>query len=416
MNRHRLICFVAFVVMAVALLGLSVAMGAEKITLRLSSWQWTAPGFGDFWEATTKEFMDKHPNIRIKKYYLPYAELWDKLNVEIVAGTPPDILELTGFNLFQYIPMGALEPLDDYLIGTDIQEKTRWQKTFPVVDGKTWVVNLSARTMQLMCNMKLFNEKGLKPPTTMEEFKDVAVKLTDPAKNQYGAVLVNVDHPRMYEYLLVWVAGLGGHFAKDGHPTLDDPITIKGVEFFKKILDAGAMPIGVKDHAVQWSWFNDGKAAMTIDGAWWFPAAEKQVPELVPHVKVFPEPTPTHAATGGVNNVIGISSKTKYKNEVWEYIKFISTDEWAKKWVYETRTLNCRKGSVTDDFLEKNPYFKVYAKEIDHAIPLPAPGMEEYFDVLSRIINRHVAEALYENKPMAEVLKAAQKEAEELIK
>ena len=389
---------------------------AAPVKLRLASWQWEDAAYKDFWNGTTEDFAKKNPNVSFEKFSFPIDNLWDKLNTELAAGTPPDLIEVTGFNVFQYMDQGVLAPLNDCFAGTDIPDKIQDQKTYAAKDGKMYALNLSARTLQLYVNQKLFDEAGVKVPTNFNELRDAAKKLTVKAKDQYGLVLVTVAHSRLYEGALVFIAGYGGHYSKNGKPALNSPEVIKGVTFFKELFDAGTIPQGVKDAASQYAWFNQGKAAMSIDGAWYWAVLEKDGPAVLPNTKIYPIPTDTQAATGGVNNLIGIAAKSPNYKVACEYIKSLTAPQWAQLWVEKSRTIFPMQGSVSDSFVKANPWFDVFGKELKKAVPVAPPGLEIYYNDVQKVINTKLVEVLYNNKPVEQAMNEAQAEIEKVIK
>jgi multiple sugar transport system substrate-binding protein len=388
---------------------------AKPAKLRLASWQWDDPAYKPFWDGTTEAFTKKNPNITFEKFAFAIDTLWDKLNTEIVAGTPPDLIEVTGFNVFQYMDQGVLMPLDDCFKGTNIPDKVKDQKTYAVKGGKIYALNLSARTLELFVNQKLFDEAGVKVPTTLAEFKDAAKKLTNPAKDQYGIVMTNLPHSRLYEGVLVFIAGRGGHFSKNGKPALNSPEVIAGIKDFKEILDNKWMPAGVKDASAQYAWFNQGKAAMSIDGAWYWAVLEGQAPEVIKNTKIYPIPTDNHAATGGINNLIGIAAKSPNTQAACEYLKFIADPTWGQVWTKSSRTIYPYEGSVPADFLQTNPWFSVFAQELPKAVPVAPPGLEVQYDAVQKIINTKLSDIFYNNKPVEQAMNEAQAEVEKLF-
>ena len=120
-----------FALFVAALLSLAsvfaVAAQDEPITLRLASWQWEDPAYMPFWEGTTDAFMEANPNVTIERFAFPIDQLWGKINLEVAAGTPPELIEVTGFNVFEYMNLGVLAPLNDCFEGTDIVEKVDGQ-------------------------------------------------------------------------------------------------------------------------------------------------------------------------------------------------------------------------------------------------------------------------------------------------
>jgi ABC-type glycerol-3-phosphate transport system substrate-binding protein len=126
-------------------------------------------------------------------------------------------------------------------------------------------------------------------------------------------------------------------------------------------------------------------------------------------------PTATHASTGGVNNVIGIARASKNKAAAAEYLKFITDPKWATLWTTSSQTISARKGAVTPEFLQQNPLFEVFNKDIDKAVQLPPPGLETHYNAVQKIINDTTGLVLYENKPPQQAMDEAQKQVEALV-
>jgi multiple sugar transport system substrate-binding protein len=217
--------------------------------------------------------------------------------------------------------------------------------------------------------------------------------------------------------ILLFTAGYGGHFAKDGKPTINSPAVVQAVTYFKGLSDS-CMPKGVRDAGAQYAWFNSGRAAMSIDGAWyWAILVSQGSPAVISNVKIAHLPTPGRLTTGGVNNLIGVAANAPNKREAIAYLKFItSKPEWARVWVDNSRTIFLRQGSVTSEFLKANPWFPVFNEAVGNAVQVPPPGLEIYFTQIQKIINDRVAQIFYENRPVKQTLDEAQKEVEELIK
>ncbi|MCC6801454.1 MAG: sugar ABC transporter substrate-binding protein [Anaerolineae bacterium] len=395
----------------------AVAISAQdSVTMRLATWQWEDPSYKDFWTGTVDAFEEANPGVTIEPFNFPIDQLWDRLNIEIAAGTPPDLLEVTGFNVFQYMNQGVLAPLNQCFEGTDIIDKVIGEDSYAVDDdGNIYALNLSARTLQLYVNRQLFDEAGIAVPTNNAELMAAAQALTDPAKEQYGLVLVNLPHSRMYEAVLDFVTGYGGHFSTDGQANFTAPAVIQGVQFFKDMFDAGVMPQGVADGGAQYSYFNSGKVAMSIDGAWYWSVLEQNAPDLIEHVEIYPMPTDTQIPTGGVNNLIGIAAGSPNYDTACEYLKFIATPEWGQVWTSRSRTAFTYEGSVTDEFLAENPWFSVFAQELPKAVPVAIPGLEIYHNDMVRLINNRLVEVLYDNKPVEQAMEELQADVDEFI-
>lgn len=399
------------------LLLLSGIVGAQDETrLRLATWQWEDPAYAPFWTGSVEAFNAANEGVVIEPFNFPIDQLWDRLNIEIAAGSPPDLIEVTGFNVFQYIDQGVLAPLNECFAGTDIIDNVLAQDSYAVdEEGNIYALNLSARTLQLYVNMPLFEAAGVEVPTNFEEFMAAAMALTDPSQEQYGLVLTNLAHSRLYEGVLVMVAGYGGHFSENGEPAFTSEAVINGVQFFKDMFDAGVMPQGVADGGAQYSFFNSGNVAMSIDGSWYWAVLNQNAPEVAENVEIFAIPTDTQAPTGGVNNLIGIAAGSPNFDVACEYLKSIATPEWAQLWTASSGTINALEGSVPQEFIDANPWFETFANELPAAIPVAIPGLEVYHNDMVRLVNNRIVEILYNNRPVAEAMADLQSDVEEFL-
>ncbi len=409
-----------FVVVALLSLIAAFSVSAQEspMTLRLASWQWEDPAYLPFWEGTTNAFMEANPNVTIERFAFPIDQLWNQINLQVAAGTPPELLEVTGFNVFEYMNLGVLAPLNDCFAGTDIVEKVDGEDSYAVdADGNIYALNLSARTLALWVNKSMFDAAGVEVPTNFEEFKAAAIALTNPAKEEFGLVLTNTAHSRFYESVLDMVVGYGGHWTKDGKPAFTEPEVIQGVQFFKDLFDAGVMPIGVDGAPSQYAFFNSGKVAMTIDGPWYWAVVSEQNPELAANIEIHRMPTDSGLPTGGPNNLIGIAAGLDDATfaVACEYIKSIATTEWGQVWTNSSGTINPIEGAVSEDYLIENPWFAFYAEDLANYVPVAAPGLEIYHGSLQTMINNKLVEVMYDDKPVEQAMAELQEEVEEFI-
>lgn len=408
------------VLVLVALLAMSGTVSTlaqdDEVTLRLATWQGDDPAYLPFWAGTTEAFMEANPNANIELWSFPIDQLWDRLNIEIAAGTPPTLIEVTGFNVFEYMNLGVLAPLNPCFEGTDIVDRVAGQDSYAVdADGNMYALNLSARTLALWVNKPLFDEAGIAVPTNFEEFKAAAIALTDPEKEQYGLVLTNTAHSRFYESMLDMVVGYGGHWTKDGQPAFLEPEVVQGVQFFKDLFDAGVMPQGVDGASSQYPYFTSGKVAMTIDGPWFWAVMLEQNPDLADDIEIHPMPTDTGLPTGGPNNLIGIAADTDHYDVACEYIKSIATPEWGQVWTASSRTINPVEDGVSASFLEENPWMATFVEEGPKYVPVAAPGLEIYHGDMVTMITNELVQVLYDDKPVEEALADLQDEVEEYL-
>ena len=130
------------------------------------------------------------------------ADYFTKLNTEL-AGPPAPRRVMTGaYFIWQYGPPGWMEDLNPWLQNSsatgpdydfeDIYEglrtSTRWdfKKGSPLGSGGQWAIPWGFETNVVAYNKKFFDERGIKPADTFDNFIQLANDLTDRSQNRYG--------------------------------------------------------------------------------------------------------------------------------------------------------------------------------------------------------------------------------------
>jgi glucose/mannose transport system substrate-binding protein len=275
----------ALAIAAVLVLSLAlVACGGKGKSnkLEIFSW-WTAGGEAEGLNALYDIYHKQYPKVEIINATVAGGAGTNAkavLSTRLTGGDPPDAFQLhAGLEVEKYDPEKYLQPLDD------LYKSQGLDKVFPKdllsllqYKGHYWGVPVNIHRANVMWyNKKLFEDNGLKPPATWEEFFKVAqvfkakkiIPLTIGTKEGWEAghtfetVLISVLGPEGYKGL--WTGAT---------PWTDAKVT-EALNTFKKMLqyvnsDYSAL---TWDQAVQY--LVDGKAAMHIMGDWtngWFTA------------------------------------------------------------------------------------------------------------------------------------------------
>jgi multiple sugar transport system substrate-binding protein len=411
--------------LACLLLATPLALGAisadagEKIKVRYPNWQWGQIGFKDFFSEAAQAFEKENPNIQIEGITIPVGQYFDKMIAEIQAGTPADLVMLRGDNYHQFVGMDALEPLDRWMDKTDIKKAYYpEQDTFAVIGGKTYGLLVLNRTLQLLYNKALLKDAGISLPKTQEEFLEAAKKLTvrDASGNvvRYGTALMTTNERDLYEFLLLFVVGYGGNFAKDGKPTATDPRVLEGVKLYKRIFDAGVIPKGMNRNQFR-QLFWEGKVAMYPEGSWQWAAIQKANPTILKDVDFAPVPWPNRMSTGGAQNFLAIPRQARHKEEAWKYLELISRPEWQRRYAELAQSIPGRQGRIDAAFLAKYPWFKAFLEGQKSVSPVSPPGLELVNEEFQKIILDKVSEVLFRNRPVDQAMAEAQQDLERLV-
>lgn len=231
--------------------------------------------------ALCDEFHEEYPNIKINPVYAgSYADTRTKVIAAIQANNTPAIALMFSIDLYQLYSMGVLY---DYNSFCQTEEDKAWLEGFypgfmensrlPQADGSylTYGVPWQRSTIIMYYNKDAFKEAGLDPeapPTTWEELAEYGAKLTkaeNGSTTRYGVQIPSDKAGYAYWMLQTFTLTQGGQnlMSADGTEVFfNDPKTIKGLEFWKKLSDDGVQAPGVTKWSTTVSDFLEGKAAI----------------------------------------------------------------------------------------------------------------------------------------------------------
>ncbi len=186
-------------------------------------------------EAVAKLFAGGHPDVALMAENIPSAEFMAKLTNAIVAGSQPDTAMMNTERFPDIHGMGSLVDLTDKVKGwaraKDFPD-SRWQAV--TVDGRIYGVPMFAFVNWMYYRKDWFDEAGIAgPPTTMEEFLETAVKMTDPSKNRFGFGLRGGSAGQ--NYVIDMFKAYGSPIVKDGKAAIDKPKALEALRFYTEL-------------------------------------------------------------------------------------------------------------------------------------------------------------------------------------
>ncbi len=134
-----------------------------------------------------KKFEAANPGITIEAENVPWNSYYDTLYTSLVGGNAPDAAMVKLFAQPRLVEMGALEPIGDRIDAwpgkADLLDNLLEINKSP--DGQQYYLPIQYVVLYLYYRADLFEQAGLKPPATCDEFRDAAIKLTK-APDTYG--------------------------------------------------------------------------------------------------------------------------------------------------------------------------------------------------------------------------------------
>jgi multiple sugar transport system substrate-binding protein len=140
----------------------------------------------------------------------------------------------------QYVKAGGLEPLDAYFGEDDLKDFIPRLVDAARRDGNLWVIPRHFDISCLHYRTDLLGDK--KPPETWDEFKQLALDLTDAKNGIYGTQFAGKEEALSGRFYEVLTAEGGALFDDKWEPTFNSPAGVKTATMFADLYKAGAMP------------------------------------------------------------------------------------------------------------------------------------------------------------------------------
>lgn len=275
-----------------------------------------------------------------------------------------DIYMLFPTKIPEYVERDLLLPLDTYTNNTkdmndilpvyrNLYMKFNEHDYGMVYDGDTHLLFYRKDLFQKYNDeYKKLYHKELKPPTTWEEYDQIAKFLTkdtnkDGKTDLYGTAIFGGDAKRYIWFAERFLSMGGKYFDANMKPTIQSDIGIQALQDLVDLNNSGATPPnsmydwidlnnaflqGDLAMVVQWS----DTSRFSFDQKTWKSKVENQVGwSLVPTAD---ENTPR----GGVwiGRVLGISKQSAHPDKAWDIISYITSKDVSKKAVTSTDTIN----------------------------------------------------------------------------
>jgi ABC-type glycerol-3-phosphate transport system substrate-binding protein len=271
------------------------------------------------------------------------ATLYNKFQAAVAAGDAPDVARLKEIWVFEMYLKGAMQSLDGYF---------KTDKDFNAADllplyqdnfrykGSNYAVAREVSIIVGYYNKANFADAGLdpsKPPSTYDEFRELARRLTKPGptpeESRWG---FDVYEYSTREFLLLWlmlhVRRWGGDFWNKDKTGLvvNSPVWLETYSLFVDMInkDRTVVPPNVKVPNGR----TTGKIAMWEQGTWDIPLLPQNAPDLNFGVFLWPRKVnQQHVALSGSS---AMTKMSKDPDATWEFIRWWNTPENQLGWYF----------------------------------------------------------------------------------
>jgi ABC-type glycerol-3-phosphate transport system substrate-binding protein len=303
---------------------------------------------------------EQKTGIKVNVTEVPYGEAHQKLllSVQLKQGQY-DVAQFDNTFLAPYGAAGTMTPLDKYIAastGYDINDFEQGQQDYGKYDGKTLGLTLSTEPMIQWYRTDLYQELGLKPAETWEEYKSNAMKLQESGRGA-GNLLGWGPNASWWWMTLVW--SFGGHLYDDNYvPSVNTPEAVQATAFFKEMLKYSPEGgISASGDDVTNKFFAQDIGAIIQYSGYWGVALDPANNAFVGKLGTAPMPTGEADITHLAGWNIGIPSDAQHKDEAWQFLEFVLGKDNAVAYLKTGAAAIGRKSiSTNEEMLKLHPY------------------------------------------------------------
>ncbi|MFD3484707.1 ABC transporter substrate-binding protein [Streptomyces sp. NPDC058665] len=316
------------------------------------------------WQAVIAGW-EKKSGKKVKPVIYPYDQASTQLALAAKSGSFNGVAQGPWQLL---VPMGILADLSDLAEGMDLPRAVLDGLR---LDGKLYMLPLTASGIGLVCDGRIADETGLKSGMTVEEFATALekIKRQDPDLVPYAAVTKNPD----LKDAVHWMWGWGSEVVtKDLKCTIGDSESVAAVEWYKELQDAKLTKSGVArtDARIM---FARGQAVMYDDAPLANTFVKSNGGSAALQAAVRPLRRPTVQSLPSYNRFWGAGlscSAGKGEKTSRDFISYAAGDLGAATALYEQSALPPADKNVADriDALRKDTFQTSFADAVaEHA-------------------------------------------------
>ncbi len=185
-------------------------------------------------EQVMGDFAKAFPDVTVQQENIPNAEFMAKFTSAVIADARADTSMVTSDRLPDMVALDGLVDLTDRIQAWDklpFFSDAAWSGI--TIDEKMYGIPAFSFVSWAYYRKDWFDEAGLAPPETFEDFVEAAVKLTDPSKNRYGFGLRGGDGGQ--SMLLDVFDAYGALIYENNSISVDVPKAVEAVTFYSDL-------------------------------------------------------------------------------------------------------------------------------------------------------------------------------------
>jgi arabinogalactan oligomer/maltooligosaccharide transport system permease protein len=336
-------------------------------------------------EQVIRRLNAENPGLEIEPLAVPSANYASKLTSAIPRGHGPDLFIFAHERLGAWAQQGLIMRLDD---AVDREELSRFlDETIEPLrfEGGLWGLPASFKSNVLFYNTDLVEA----PPETTAAMVALARRLTDAEARRYGLVY----EAGSFYYHAAWLHGFGGQVIDPTAPPgarvrLDSPENARSLAFAADLVLRDRVTPDEANGALVTQMFNDGRAAMVINGPWF-------VGEIGPDVRFAVAVLPRVSETGLrarpllTSEAIFGNAHTRRREAALRALRLLTSDASALTRALEGRQAVANRAVWDDPRVASDPILSVFRAQLPDTVAMSnLPEMQSVWEPAQMAMRR----------------------------
>jgi len=313
--------------------------------------------------------------------YVPFADFKKQLSIGATASELPDVVIMDNPDSASYAAMGIFADITGKI---DVSQYYDGHLGSCKLNNKLYGVPFGSNCLALYYNKDMLTAANVKVPTTWDELRDAAKKLTTPRVKGFAFSALQNEEGTFGFLTWVWSTGTTSY-------QINNAQGIKALTFISDLVKDGSMP----REAMNWTQgdtlhqFMPGNIAMMLNGPWQIPTLRKDAPNLNWDVALIPRDAVNVSGLGGENwHIINNNNVAASL----EFIKYMTSPAVLRTYINEFGYIAARKDVATTQF-QGDPIMTKFAEQVQYALPRgPHPRWPEISDAISLAFNEVMAQ------------------------
>ncbi len=290
--------------------------------------------------------------------YVPMTEFDKKISRAYTEQELPDLVIIDNPDMKKFIQLDVFEDITEYADDLEL-DSAYYEQAINTIkyNNEYYGVPFNSNNVCLIYRTDLFEEAGVTPPKTWDEFVDTAAIMTD--DDTYGFLMSAMDSEQGAFQLLTWVMA-----ASDSENKISQSAVEESYELLSGLIEDGYMPADCLDYSQTdvARRFIQGDIAMMENGPWVYPMLDEAGIEY--SLAPMPQNNRQAVILGGEN--LGIIKGKNVEGAV-SFINYAMTSG-ATEDFCRTANLLPSRISAAQTIIEENPNLEIIDDQMKYAI------------------------------------------------